>query len=323
MSASSIEAKVSRDGTAPPNPTEAVRTPAQAIAAAVAYLLGCQTRHGCWTDYRLPVGASDAWITGYVGLALANSAVSDLVFPACLRAAKWLKETRPYLAGWGYNGHTGADADSTAFAIRFLDKVGVEAPDSDRDWLLSCFRQDGGFVTYPRNDAWGGTYCDVTASAFLALSASAREQAGAFVAEFLNRQRNKNGTWPSYWWRTCHYATYLCLQVMKELGRTRLDGLAPVVSSIETDAIHGAFDLALVLGIADLRGAPQTLRTQLINLLLRQQRPDGAWAGGPNLRVTDPGCTTPWLKPKGRLYTDTNHLITTATALHILAAHTD
>lgn len=288
-----------------------------ALDAAVAYLAECQGTDGHWQDYHLPVGSSDAWVTGYVGLALAECGGDGPAHACAERAADWLERHRPYPAGWGYNGQTGPDADSTAFALGLLARLSRVARRGDGDWLRQCWREEGGFATYPRGDAWGEGHGDVTPAAYLALAPGDQADLRGPVLDYLQRIRHRDGSWPSYWWRTSHYATYWSLVLLRRLGWTP-EGAPPVVRNDEIHGIHTPFDLALVTGIAFLQQAPAPLVEQLAGKLLSLQRSDGAWPGGANLRVTDPTCRHPWEAAQGRLYSDIRHLITTATALRVL-----
>ena len=99
-----------------------------AIDASTTYLLNQQAADGHWEDYSLPVGPSDAWVTAYVGLALGHVTphTGAAAAPsAAKRAARWLVTNRPYAAGWGYNGRTRPDADSTAHVIALLQATGT------------------------------------------------------------------------------------------------------------------------------------------------------------------------------------------------------
>lgn len=291
-----------------------------AMHAAVAYLLARQAADGHWEDYRLPVGRSDAWVTGYVGVALAESDDSEAVRRSVDHAACWLETHRPYPQGWGYNASTGPDADSSAFALTLLRLAGKKPLMADLDWLRQRWHPQGGFATYPRGDAWGAPHNDVMPAAFLALDGDDRSALRDDVLGVLARTRETDGTWPSYWWRTCHYATWWSLRLLRVLG-VPPDGSAPVVDTCEQHAVHGAFDLALVTGIACLQQASPQLIAALAGKLTGMQQADGAWTGGRNLRVTDPHCYQPWSGGTacGALYADDAHLMTTATALRVLA----
>jgi hypothetical protein len=291
-----------------------------ALRAAVNYLLSHQAADGHWQDYRLPVGRSTAWVTAYVGVALAESDHSDAVQRSAGAAADWLERHRPTPQGWGYNDHTGPDADSSAFALTLLRLAGKTPLPSDLTWLRQRWHVDGGFATYARDDAWGTPHNDVTPAAFLALAPADQIALHDDVLKVLARERCKDGTWTSYWWRTCHYATWWSLRLYRALGVAPEDRL-PVVGMDEQHAIHGAFDLALVTGIASLQQVRPALISGLASKLIALQQQNGAWAGSMNLRVTDPSCYQPWSGGAacGRLYADGDHLVTTATALRVLA----
>lgn len=289
-----------------------------ALSKGVQYLLDQQKPDGSWQDYQLPVGVADAWITGYVGLSLASLARIDGTCAAELavnRAAAWLADTRPYAAGWGYNGSTGPDADSTALALRLLAIAGFAHGRADETWLIDRWRPGGGVATFPRSDAWGVPHPDVTAVAFLAfpeiIMAALRDE----LSRYLDRTRQPDGTWPSYWWRSSHYATYNVGLLIRQL-ELLVELPVLVVDERETHRIATDLDLILATGIATLLEI--SVANHLVELVCRRQARDGHWAGGPNLRVTDPICFEPWLRPDGRLYTDLHGLITTATAVKVL-----
>jgi len=290
------------------------RTTARAREGAVAYLLAARAADGRWEDYRLPVGVSDAWVTAYVALALAPE--GDAGLRAARGAAAWLLANRRGSCAWGYNAVAGPDADSTAHALLLLRAVGRRVPGADTAWLLARRRPCGGFATFAGPGAWGGAHPDVTPLAFRALPAGTRRRLAPRVLRYARRARHADGSWPAYWWRTRHYATYHNLLLLRALGcaETHL----PVVRGDETRGVHTAMDLALVLATAVVGMAPRALVDGLARELAALQRPDGGWAGGPNLRVTDPACERPWDEPVGRLYTDLRGLITTATALAAL-----
>ena len=96
--------------------------------------------------------------------------------------------------------------------------------------------------------------------------------------------------------------------------------MKPTVRATSTHGIYSAFDLAFVLGIAQVGRCPLQSSRFLVRELLALQREDGRWVGAPNLRVTEQECYRPWERPAGHLYTDTNGLITTAIATRMLAA---
>ena len=291
-----------------------------AIGASTTYLLNHQAADGHWEDYSLPVGPSDAWVTAYVGLALSHVTphTGAAAAPsAAKRAARWLVTNRPYAAGWGYNGRTGPDADSTAHVIALLQAIGTSAEERDSAWLLRRWQPDGGFATFEGPQAWGQAHADVTPICYRVLSRHHQAELETNLIGFLTRMRRDDGSWPSYWWRTGFYGTYACLALIRDLEFEPNPSLR-LSAMKEINSISSAFDLAFAAGIASLQG-DDSLCLSLVKELLRHQNTDGSWAGGNELRVTEADCSCPWEDPRGKLYRDLKGLISTATCLSILS----
>jgi hypothetical protein len=287
--------------------------------AAVEYLRGLQAEGG-WDDYRLPVGSSTQWVTGFAGLALAQAAAATGdtgARAAAEAAADWLLAHHDYPAGWGYNGQTGADADATAVAIRLLRLLGRPVPARDERWLLGHWRPEGGFATYDGPGCWGDVHPCVTAMAAMALDDATLHGLGDEMAVYLKRFGRADGTWPAYWWRGHHYSTFHHHQLLRRLG---VAGDFPAPSpglGLADDA--PAFDLAYAAGTAWLAGDEKEA-DRLLTRLINDQRFDGGWRGAPTLRVTEEDCARPWEAPRGTLYPDLRGVMTTASAVLAFAA---
>jgi hypothetical protein len=93
----------------------------------------------------------------------------------------------------------------------------------------------------------------------------------------------------------------------------------PAVSREDSRAVHSAFDLAFVAGTAWTCHGDSRLWRDLTAELLAMQAGDGHWPGAPNLRVTRHDTVDPWGRPEGVLYEDVDHLMTTASAVAVLA----
>lgn len=291
-----------------------------AITRALKYLLSHQQVDGHWEEYALPVGKSDAWVTGYIGNAVAEAAslaTFGRFMQSSVQAAEWLNSNRSYPLGWGYNGITGADADSTAWAIRLLRAVRKAVKDSDIAFLSSKLRPDSGFATYDGPGFWGVAHPDVSANVFMSLPAVQQKAIKQQIVGYTVNSRLADGTWPAYWWRTCHYSTLLNLELFAYLGLQDEFHL-PVVQDDETQGIHSDFDLACVTGIAALRQSDNLAVDSLLEILMFKQKDDGYWQGDASLRVTHPDCEQPWLQAQGQRYVDCAGLITTATAVRSL-----
>jgi hypothetical protein len=224
---------------------------------------------------------------------------------------------RTYPAGWGYNGRTGPDADSTAMTVALLDTLGAEVPAGDRAFLRRQWRPEGGMATYEGPQAWGHAHWDVTPWGYLGLGPGGREELRQSFERGLHANRTPDGLWRAYWWRRPFYSTFLTLEVLSELGLP--EPALPVQAPTGPVEIDNAFDLACWIGIQHFRGAPPERMGRYLRALLAMQRPDGRWPGHPNLRVTDETCEAPWEKPVGDYYLDEAATITTATVLRVLS----
>lgn len=172
-------------------------------------------------------------------------------------------------------------------------------------------------ATYDKDDAWGTAHWDVTPLGYLGLKDEDRQQLRDGFLKGLEVNRMAGGMWRAYWWRNSFYSTFVTLEALDSLSLKEPD-FAPD-ASFGPLKVDNAFDLACLIGIKALRSSPFEDIAPLLRLLLSWQRADGRWPGHPNLRVTDPSCYDPWLKPIGIYYTDEAASITTATVIRVLS----
>lgn len=298
------------------------------LADSLGYLQSVQAADGSWQDYHLPVGPSDQWVTAYAALGLALGGKS-LNHPGALEAARkgalWLTRNRTYPAGWGYNGATGPDSDSTAIAIALLDELGLPVAPEDRAFLRDHWRTGEGIATYDGPNAWGMGHWDVTPWGFLGLSSQDQETYRDDFLSALSRHRLAHGFWRSYWWRNPFYSTFTTLEALRTLLLP--EPLTPANANLPTQpiTIDNPFDLGCYIGIECLRDPSDPRIGGQLRALLNWQATDGRWGGTGNLRVTENQCYEPWNQPEGRYYVDEKALVTTATLCrvlgHVLAAH--
>jgi hypothetical protein len=292
-----------------------------ALARGVRFLAAQQEPDGCWRDFALPVGTSDAWVTAYASFVLAQLAevAGDEAAKRLARAgAQWLIAARAYPAGWGYNATTGPDADSSAWALRALAASGLHPGDDDVAFVLAHWTRAGGVATYWDGPAhWADPHPDVTPVALLALPDGAAREVRAPARRFLAAARLPSGAWPAYWWTTTHFSTMVNVELLAEAGEL-LGDERPVVDAAPEQEIGSAFDLACVVRTASRTLGPKPA-ARLARELVALQGPGGAWPPSTALRVTDPEwspeATGP---PPGRTYADVAGVWTTATALHAL-----
>jgi hypothetical protein len=291
-----------------------------ALEDGLAYLCRIQDTDGKWTDFQLPVGPSDQWVTAYVGQALAQAGKRlshEKALTAARQSADWLLRHQNYPAGWGYNTRTGPDADSTSICLALLRELNLEIRREDQQFLRQYWHPEGGFSTYEGPDAWGRPHWDVTPLGYLGLAEIEQHELREPFLRALAEHRLPGGLWRSYWWRLPFYSTWTTLEALEKLGipeSAPLDAADAEASIV----IDNSFDLACLIGIETLRGAPFEQSGRHLRTLLGWQQPDGSWPGHANLRVTDDACHAPWDSPAGNYFRDEASTITTATVVRVL-----
>ncbi|MES2298239.1 MAG: hypothetical protein V4582_14430 [Pseudomonadota bacterium] len=294
----------------------------EGLRAALAFLIGRQ-QQGVWSDYALPVGVADQWITAYVlwmlaGLpqTLGGGALQRAIDDACAS----LLEVADTDGAWGYNGSTGADADSTSIAVLALRAHARPLPAQALAFLAACRAAGGGMGTYPGSSmpggAWAEASCEVSAVAMMALNAARVDGDQATLRTYLARHRQSDGMWPAYWWHTPLYPTYLAL--LADPGA--LNGADVLGATLERFEPIGAFETALLLLCCQplrLNARAATLKRRLLALQLA----DGSWEASALLRLTDPTVRAPAaVIAAGTSYLDQQRVFTTATVVAALIA---
>ncbi len=328
---------------------------ARAAKAAVAFLVAAQDERGRWLDFPEVGGGSDEWVTSYVGTALA--AMPDA---SAQRAARlgWLAlRAQPrWSGGWGYMPTYPADADSTAWALRLAESLRVRR--DLRVWRARAFlswhqRANGGVATYAfpslmvritglkgSFDGWCTAHCCVTANVAHLVRFRGREPA----RRFLRARQRSDGSWPSYWWADCEYATTLAAEALAQsdpssdcaaVGRAVAWACcAPAVDGGAVSAtVPGGSAFATALRLRLLALSPAGVETAgprraAVEWLIRTQCPDGAWPSSAWLRfppthVVDPTSIAEWhfgRMVEAGVMVDQRRLFTTATVLTALCA---
>jgi hypothetical protein len=298
---------------------------------------------GCWRDFDFYVGQSDEWVTAFTAAALAETCdhqARDIAALVWSRLQARASGTGP---GFGYNGKTTHDADSTIWACRLAQNLGISSGDclsQSLDFIRSCMRTDGGISTFPNAsvvrqmvripagmsvEGWIQSHICVTAAA-----AGLLELGGSSVRRYLRATQSPSGAWSAYWWSDPEYATALAVDALRT-SQSEEDSAAIeragawMASRADTGA---PFPLALrVLGIsrAGNRGFDAAL-----GRLLDLQRADGSWPPSARLRQPPPYLLDPdawWFwdqrhKGFGCVRVDDRSVFTTATAVWALAACT-
>jgi len=121
---------------------------AGAVERGTRFLLARQGRDGLWRDFATPAGEASCWPTGYIGSAVP---LTGSTADALDRAADTLIAAQNLDGGWGYNENVPTDADSTAWVLRFLIRLGRTGDPCRRaaSCLISHQRnRTGGVATY-------------------------------------------------------------------------------------------------------------------------------------------------------------------------------
>ena len=284
-----------------------------AVERGVAALLAaCSDGH--WTDFCLPVGVSDRWVTACLLARLADVEQARPMglarHPAIGEALDWLESARGQ-AGWSYNGVTPDDADSTAWALLALRGWDRSPPAAAVGFLQGCLRE-GQAMTYPADATprtfWSAPAPDVTAVALRALSAC-----GIALPAELSLPDPSPELPQAFWWVTPLYVL-----------AARTEGAARVAPAPALDArlagfrTQGAFERALLLRLLSPCGAPA--RTCARALVAEQAR-SGLWAPSARLRLVMSPAAEPWREiASGAVFLDERGLFTTATVIAALAA---
>ena len=346
-------------------PNEAPRAPASSIpaatGAAVEHLLRTRGQDGLWRDFydrlkprdaerRLRTWASDEWVSGYVGAALAG--VRDARANAAAREAlRVVLGRRGPASGWGYNLLTPQDADSTGAVLRLARALGTQpterlaaalgviAAHVDDDGGVATFLPQAGAELLPilsvagRADGWCRPHVCVTA-------AVAVLDLGTGPLARLRREQRPDGSWQGYWWHDDEYTTARAVEALAAAGgherevdlavrwaAARVGREGAVLSRASGEASPFATALALqaiALGAISLDQPMPAAAKRAARWLMDQQGADGSWKPSAWLIAPSPDDV-----PREELldarwtYVDDDGLFTTATGLSALTAYAE
>jgi sporulenol synthase len=328
----------------------------RALQRGIRFLLDHQSADDLWRDFHTPAGEASYWPTGFIASAL--HAVGAEHEPLGRAAAALVAGQNPD-GGWGYNASVPTDADSTAWALTFLDHIGAD--DASRRRAAACLRahqrtNNGGVATYARPGpirrfmgigrwmpfwGWCRACTEVTAAAGCALAVhepSRHAPAVEAAMNFVCAQQNPAGYWNSYWWTSPHYATAQAARFATLGHRREVAGRAAewALSAQRDDggwAAPGAecapFATAMALSIlANSCPAEAPPIERAVDCLMTLQRDDGSWPCGPIMRIPVPAQTHPeddrrWQPIRfsgGFDVTDQHRLFTTAACVAALGS---
>ena len=291
-----------------------------AVAAAERFLLERQSEDGVWRDYAaLEPGSSEAWVTAVVACTLTAPPSARHIAGAVTAAAQALHTLRTP-AGWGYNRHTAADADTTAWVWRFLSRIDdYRGLPAIRD-LVGFLAADGAARTFAgeHHGAWARPHADVTPVVGLALmSLDASADLLDRVRGAALSHRDARGLWRSYWWTTDAYAIARNLELLSARGAIPETIERRIREWLEAETIAtSAFDVAQQLAAAVSIDSAQSER--FCDALIEMQACDGGWAASRTLLVPAQRDVKP--DAAAHAYADEQRLMSTAMATAALKA---
>jgi hypothetical protein len=271
------------------SPTSVIENEAHAaLASAQTFLLARQDRDGLWCDYDLEPGPSEAWTTACVGHALLRG--PDAVEPdhAAIRAAAAAVLSLRGPSGWGYNRLTAADADSTAWTIRFLAASGRVTPIPVDDLTRPFLAPSGRARTFQppeRFGSWADEHDEVTAMVGLAyVAAGNAADSIARLRQAIIGAHDRASCWRTFWWTTPAYASAVNLEFLGVTGGVPGSIAESERSRLRSHDAHSMLELALCLAAASHLRAPDHAE-RFLEGLLAQRLDDGSWPSSRVLRV--------------------------------------
>lgn len=262
------------------------RTVEAAVERSIGYLLEQQDNDGFWREFELAPGAAETWPTAWVGWCLigslkTNSSLKGKTRECCKRAATAVWASKKD-CGWGYNRRTGSDADTTAWALRFLSSCGLRVPPEP---FLSPYIDAGGGVHTFRElalGAWTDAHDDVAANVGLALLSIPTARC---LVERIQQRLVSGFPVDTYWWSTSTYGNAWTLRFLNSSA-----SLSPQFREKAQRWLAGlpesndGFEVAHRLIAARAAHLPPSLTVRLINQLLDLCGSRG-WDGGAFLLV--------------------------------------
>ena len=301
-----------------------------------------------WSDFMTSAGTGRAWITGFVGMNLAEIN-NELPFLKKI-TNKIQQNPADFLS---YNQSIFQDGDSTNFLVGFLQQMKIPNNEIDRSWL-KFVNTDGGWVTYrdaeglrkrlelPEEisvDAWLSSKICVSAVACYVLSFSENRPLFENTAEFLIKN-SENEHWKSYWWTSSVYATSYAVLALTRTAKYREYCQKPVewLAKQQTefgfwhnpkDKQANAFYTSLALKALILYDKVHYSNEikKGIDWLLNTQTQDGSWQTNrilqiPATDIEDPDNIGKWRNSSfgvNCVTDDHNRVFTTSTVVNCLA----
>lgn len=301
-----------------------------AIQKATEFVLSNRNDDGMWYNFLTRHhGESADWVSSFAGLNLLGSGINQEELTATAESV--LRRQREN-GGFSYNHKIVPDADSTAFAIRFLSHFDYQSElDMAKKFLKEHQNSDGGFRTYQEQsirkyarippemsvEGWCSSTPDITASALLT------NFDNDVAVQFLLNTQQEDGRWRSYWWTSDVYATTHSLEALSNLGYDDQVKKANEWIAQDDNIPNVPFYLALSIQALIRNKKDYGIAKSRIEKLLSSQRDDGSWDTTPILQFPLPSNIQPWYysnrwRDDAR---DQNRIFTTSSCIKALSEY--
>lgn len=332
------------------------------IKKALSYLYYYQSEDGYWRDFLTSSsGLSTDWITAYVLFCLHGLVRKNIYVKKALLRIKSAGEMR---LGWGFSSNVPSDCDSTATALLALNLYSENIPNMKKHLDFLLIHQDpkrGGFSTYAndrdlkkyRNNknenylGWTSPHICVTAMVLRVLDhldGKEKEHIVKRAINYLIFNRQEDGYWESYWWRSKYYSTFNIIEALSKEIMSNIFDIKNIFTYIlknqEREGYwkNGYDDRPCLLSTIYALNTLIILNKKVnINIsysikkavkwIIAIQNKNGSWDNiTPFFQIPPPNIINPfiennWIKKQygtGSITKDNNNIFTTATCIYIL-----
>lgn len=303
---------------------------------AIDYIFKSRNKDGSWSDFPILSETMDEWVTAYISTSLSTD---TLLQNELNSTAIWLQELINCKLMPNYTSNVKSDADTISMSLLALHRANNYLPIESLKLLEKYRLKSGGYKAYYDLD-WdienGNGAVEITASVLFTLIESGLFETESLcntVNNILMQQRDEGG-WNAFWWKDDIFATNRVVRSLNSfinLASSIEDKISPNLVSLVKQGINSARpsisawalpDEAFAIGLwldswifsNGSVGYPSIER--IIYHLSLSQQDDGCWLSVPIRRIARTKLLRHWARAdSGRIFTDTQCLVTTATVV--------
>ncbi|QNU66180.1 hypothetical protein EHE19_015030 [Ruminiclostridium herbifermentans] len=326
------------------------------IKKALDYIFMKQQQNGSWTDFRLVVGESNEWVTGFIGFNVARALKFLGADPneneSIMKAHIFIKNS--FRDGWGYSEKIITDADSTANVSLFLTSLNDYSYKEQIIRFIKAHKmEDGGYCTYRYKsinenhglflnekrssqdflksksfEGWCSSHYTVTCNCLNAL----KEYKYLIEEENIRYLSNViENDISDYWWKDKNYLRMLLVQCLSDCSQKR-SVIKHILNEFKDEnafmrnrlnAFNSAAGLASLLSVDDCQDYADVISIGIMNLI-KLQNANGSWMPSAYMQVPERNITYDKLSNNTEQITyaeDINSLFTTSLCLYTIAKY--